>query len=553
MNNTRKNINTAISPSSLVKLPLYVQKIFGRTGGFKNYAVKYRSETEIRQHEQNASKCNVTLNDGAPLDISNTTETCKGKIIDCFVYLIDYLESDDGYNGGKTMFIDDLSNITNTELGDFCIWIYKWLPEWLEGMKYNRQLSSKVNVIYGLEESKPHNENILKNNFYNKDSATMKYSIKQIQESIKYWQKQLRLGNYRKINESYKVSLADKKSVTAALLKHNDELFDFANKTPHPTKDELIDFVANIFKEEGLDTPWTRQFLIRMKMYTHGYDDAIQYLYNARLKGEGFGMDVGIHETDEYNFNKYFIQMFKCFPDGQIDDTDVDDGKELKQYYPEIGIDRFFNSKNEAIRAAKSASKKLLDLLNAEFEIDDDTTSRGNPFTSDDYHVLAILRQGDEYESDVVACFIDGVLSSDVSISSQLNDVLDESKETDEAPTKEQLLSKKDKARAEAAKVTTSDAAKKFLDKHQDDITKLNAKLKGDAKKDFSKIVSFMQDFAKGKKLDESTNDVLLKIVFGCAGVISFMCGLNTIAWIILSPIVGPLLHETVKRLSGIK
>ena len=98
--------------------------------------------------------------------------------------------------------------------------------------------------------------------------------------------------------ESFKISLADKQSATKALLDHNDELADFIDQDPHPTKDQLIDFVAGIFKEDGIDTPWTRQFLIKMKMYTHGFDDAVQYLYNARLKGQKLGMDQGLHEND---------------------------------------------------------------------------------------------------------------------------------------------------------------------------------------------------------------------------------------------------------------
>jgi hypothetical protein len=48
------------------------------------------------------------------------------------------------------MYIDDLNNLSANELADFCIWINKWLTSFLEGMKYNQQLNSRVNIIYGI-------------------------------------------------------------------------------------------------------------------------------------------------------------------------------------------------------------------------------------------------------------------------------------------------------------------------------------------------------------------------------------------------------------------
>lgn len=117
-----------------------------------------------------------------------------------------------------------------------------------------------------------------------------KYTKRQILESIKYWKKQL-----DRMDESLRVSLADKQSATKALLDHIVELNAFVDQKPRPAKDELIQFIADIFKEEGLDTPWTRQFLIKMKMYTHGWEDASQYIYNVILKGQKLGMDQGTH------------------------------------------------------------------------------------------------------------------------------------------------------------------------------------------------------------------------------------------------------------------
>ena len=278
------------------------------------------------------------------------------------------------------------------------------------------------------------------NNLSKRMTMKKQYTKKQIMESIKYWQKQLKAGNYKKTNSHGKFVdeatrfnlLKDKHSVTSAFNKHNDEITDFYNQEPKPTKDQFIDFIAQIFKEENIDTPYTRQFLIKMKMYCPNLDDAIYYVTNARLAGENLSTN-------------------------------------LRKYH-----------ENE--------------------------------------------------------------------------DALDESEEKDVAPTQKQIDSKKDSAKKEASKVKTPDDAKKFLSKYKADIDKMSSKLKGDAKKNFGKIVDFMQKYADGKqKLDESSNDTLLRIIFGCAGIISFMVHLNTFAWIVLSPIVGPLLFHAVKRLSGLK
>ena len=243
-----------------------------------------------------------------------------------------------------------------------------------------------------------------------------KYTKRQIIESIKYWQKQLRTGNYKKIDESFRISLADKQSATKALLDHNDEIFEFASQKPHPTKDQLIDFVANIFKEEGLDTPWTREFLIKMKMYTYGYDDALQYLYNARLKGEKLGMDRGKHMHEDEGFQPpktYFVQMFKSDEDGNIDryfEYASPTTGEVSLYADDCGTDRTFNLKSEAIRKAKYASKRMAQLL-AEDPL----------FSPEETHGLAVVRQGDDWGSEVVACFVDGQLKPDLLVSKQFD------------------------------------------------------------------------------------------------------------------------------------
>lgn len=124
-----------------------------------------------------------------------------------------------------------------------------------------------------------------------------------------------------------------------------------------------------------------------------------------------------------------------------------------------------------------------------------------------------------------------------------------------EKPTKEVLDAKADDAKKEAAKVKDETGAKKFLDDNKEKIEKLSSSLKGDAKKNFDEIVQFVKD--NTEKVDEASKStkhtILLKLLFGCVGVIAFMLSLNTFAWVALSPIVGPLLLGTVKKISGLK
>lgn len=136
------------------KLPLYAQKVLMCNGGFLSYDVVYDDERQLEYLQDRADKLGVTLNRGKGLSLNNDTETCTGPIYACIMYMNDMLTADDGYVGAMCFHIDDLSNITDNEFGDFCIWMNKWLPDWLEGMKYNDELKHKANIIYGLEENK---------------------------------------------------------------------------------------------------------------------------------------------------------------------------------------------------------------------------------------------------------------------------------------------------------------------------------------------------------------------------------------------------------------
>ena len=105
---------------------------------------------------------------------------------------------------------------------------------------------------------------------------------------------------------------------------------------------------------------------------------------------------------------KYFVELYRCYDDGTLSDFEHD-AQELKHFYPDVGLDRFFNSRAEATRMAKKASKMLDGYFSDPIDVSDGLT-----------HILAIVRHGDEYESDVIECFIDGKTNAEISIEKQL-------------------------------------------------------------------------------------------------------------------------------------
>ena len=190
-----------------------------------------------------------------------------------------------------------------------------------ESMEKTQQLKKKLNQYKALEllESKTKDlpsfeANKIKRHFAEATAPEIEKNFKKVLESVKKDVKKaakeaettLESEVNKIVNEEehldevkrYPDLSKDKKSATAAIEKHSGEITDFANQNPKPTKDELVSFVANIFKEESLDTPWTREFILKLQHYTRGFDDALQYVYNAYLKGKGVGMDAGLHEEE---------------------------------------------------------------------------------------------------------------------------------------------------------------------------------------------------------------------------------------------------------------
>lgn len=118
----------------------------------------------------------------------------------------------------------------------------------------------------------------------------------------------------------------------------------------------------------------------------------------------------------------------------------------------------------------------------------------------------------------------------------------------------EELKAKAELAKEESKKIKQPEDAKKFLDKNKAKIAEVSKKLSGKAKENFDKVVKFIEDNSSSQKVDEASKSstVLLGLLFGCVGVIAFLLNLNTVGWIALSPVVGPLLMATAKKISGL-
>ena len=185
-----------------------------------------------------------------------------------------------------------------------------------ESMEKTQQLKKKLNQYKALEllESKTKDlpsfeANKIKKHFATASAPEIEKNFKKVLESVKKDVKKaakeaettLESEVNKIVNEeeefdesrAYPDLIKDRNSATSCIERHRNDLTDFANQDPKPTKDQLVDFVVNIFKEDGLDTPWTRQFILKMQNYTRGFDDALQYVFNAYLKGRGLSMDAG--------------------------------------------------------------------------------------------------------------------------------------------------------------------------------------------------------------------------------------------------------------------
>ena len=226
-----------------------------------------------------------------------------------------------------------------------------------ESMEKTQQLKKKLNQYKALEllESKTKDlpsfeANKIKRHFAEATAPEIEKNFKKVLESVKKDVKKaakeaettLESEVNKIVNEEeqldevrrYPDLSKDKASATAAILKHTGELTDFANQDPKPTKDELVSFVANIFKEESLDTPWTREFLLKLQHYTHGFDDALQYVYNAYLKGKGLGMSAGIHEEEpaEEDFETTETIVYNEDGDIELGEEDVINESTMKRW-----------------------------------------------------------------------------------------------------------------------------------------------------------------------------------------------------------------------------
>lgn len=82
------------------------------------------------------------------------------------------------------------------------------------------------------------------------------------------------------MNEDH-IELSKKDGTAAKLLVDNKNKLDATT-----SKEQIIDFVTNLFKEAELDTPWTRKFLQNMNR-KRDYFGALKYAYDAMLAADG--------------------------------------------------------------------------------------------------------------------------------------------------------------------------------------------------------------------------------------------------------------------------
>lgn len=114
-----------------------------------------------------------------------------------------------------------------------------------------------------------------------------------------------------------------------------------------------------------------------------------------------------------------------------------------------------------------------------------------------------------------------------------------------EKPSTKEAKEKIGDAKSEAAKLKTPEDVKKFMAANKSKIATVSGKLKGNAKKNFDKIVEIVDSYSK--QVNES--ELSVKVICGLVAVIMWLCSLDG-AWIAVaaSPIIAPLLVGVLKK-----
>ena len=146
------------------KIPPFAKKILQLDGGFEMYDVVYDDEEQCQYLQRRANALKVVVNGNKGINVDDEYESCSGKIGACIKYLRDYLDADDGYIGGGTLYLNDPNAVTDEEFTDFCQWMNQWLSSWINGVNQNRPLGKKLKIVDVKEndmlKGKPHNNHI---------------------------------------------------------------------------------------------------------------------------------------------------------------------------------------------------------------------------------------------------------------------------------------------------------------------------------------------------------------------------------------------------------
>ena len=146
------------------KLPPFAKKILQLDGGFEMYDVVYDDEEQCQYLQRRANALKVVVNGNKGLNVDAEYESCSGKIGACIKYLRNYLDADDGYIGGGSLYFNDPNAVTDEEFTYFCQWMNKWLSSWINGVRQNRPLGKKLKIVDVKEndmlKGKPHNNHL---------------------------------------------------------------------------------------------------------------------------------------------------------------------------------------------------------------------------------------------------------------------------------------------------------------------------------------------------------------------------------------------------------
>jgi len=112
---------------------------------------------------------------------------------------------------------------------------------------------------------------------------------------------------------------------------------------------------------------------------------------------------MGYPREDFDPYKKFFITFFRCYEKGYpiIEKADYNGYS--------YDVPETFTSKSAAMAKAKKASKELFRYYLRKNRDDAREYGASLDMLNDECHILAVVKNGDDYEFNIVGCFLDGV------------------------------------------------------------------------------------------------------------------------------------------------